>query len=345
MLVLSNHVQLLDNLKLPKRNVRILNLDNFTTTRLKHLTKYPQALKGIQDFIGRHSITRVIAVLPLCHNLVRLHQFLYKTNYKLWCYHKSMQYEATPLNTPLKIISYRFNKWLSKNYDYGHIFISEAVKKNISDHLLIKNGVVIHNAIQKREVNSALAHNYLKKENIEISDFFVVVPGRLHSAKGHHFLINSLAKYIHLHSSKALKLCFVGGGPLKDELLKTIENQNLGNHIFITDYVNNTLMLSFLALANLVVIPSIYEGFGNVAIESLMQGSTILASNTGGLPEIITHRQNGFIFKTKDGSDLKEKFEFLHSSKTMLDKKSLQKDFHQRFTLTSQMKQIIAVIS
>ncbi|MDA9125969.1 polysaccharide biosynthesis tyrosine autokinase [Flavobacteriaceae bacterium] len=171
-----------------------------------------------------------------------------------------MQYEATPINTTVKIISYRFNKWLSKNYDYGHIFISEAVKKNISDHLLIKNGVVIHNAVQKREVSSALAHNYLKKENIEISDFFVVVPGRLHSAKGHHFLIDSLAKYIHLHSSKALKLCFVGGGSLKEELLNIIENQNLGKHIFVTDYVNNTLMLSFLALANLVVIPQIKAG-------------------------------------------------------------------------------------
>lgn len=345
MLILSNQLQLLNSLKLPKNNIGILNIDDFTTVRLQHFTKYPKALKGIHDFIEKHSITRVIAVLPLSHNLVRLHQFLYKSNYKLWCYHKSMQYEATPLNTPLKIISYRFNKWLSKNYDYGHIFISEAVKKNISDHLLIKNGVVIHNAIQKREVSLAFAHNYLKKENIEISDFFVVLPGRLHSAKGHHFLIDSLAKYIHLHSSKALKLCFVGGGPLKDELLKTIENQNLGNHIFITDYVNNTLMLSFLALANLVVIPSIHEGFGNVAIETLMQGSTILASNTGGLPEIITHKQNGFLFNTEDELDLIEKFKFLHSSKTSIDKISLQQDFDQRFTLSSQMKQIVATIS
>lgn len=338
-------MQLFDTLDLPQSNVRVLNLDNFTTLRLKHLLKYPKALKGIHDFIGSNSITRVIAVLPLCHHLVRLHQLLYKSDYKLWCYHKSMQYQATPLNTLFKRIAYRFNKWLSKNYDYGHIFISKAVKKNISEHLAIKNGFVIYNAVQKREVSSDLALNFLKKQNIERSDFFAIVPGRLHSTKGHHFLINSLATYIHLHSSKALKLCFVGGGPLKNELVNTIKNQNLGNHIFITDYVNNSLMLSFLALANLVVIPSIHEGFGNVAIEALMQGSTILASNTGGLPEIIKHRQNGFLFQTEDESDLKEKFKFLHTSKTSLNKKSLQRDFDQRFTLASQMKQIITAIS
>ena len=344
-LVLSDKIELYNKLELPASSIFILNLKGLTTTRLKNLTKFAKALKGIDKIIKTNKIKTVIAVLPLSHILGRLHQCFYKNDYRLWCFHKSMQYQATPLNTFSKRLVHQINKRLSQRYDYGHIFISEAVKQNISKFLTIKNGVVIHNAVHLREVSSQLAHNYLKNEIIELPKYLVVFPGRLHATKGHNFFINSIESYIKKYAATELKILFVGGGPLKKDLTEVIIKTSLQEYITITDFVDNTLMLSFLTLANLVVIPSIHEGFGNVAIEALMQGSTVLASDTGGLPEIISHGYNGFLFKTLNGTDLREKFITLHNEKIELDTKLLRTDFKQRFTIDAQMCKLIKVIS
>jgi glycosyltransferase involved in cell wall biosynthesis len=343
--VLSNQIELYGKLELPKSHVFILNLKDFTTTRFKNLAKFPIALKRINKIVKTNQITTIMGVLPLSHILVRLHQCFYKTDYRLWCFHKSMQYQATPLSTFPKKLVHLINKTLSKQYDYGHIFISEAVKQNISDYLTIKNGVVLHNAVLLREVSSQLAKDYLKLITIELPQYLVVVPGRLHPTKGHAFFVKSMENYIKKYASKDLSILFVGGGPLKNELSEVITKANLQEHIIITDYVDNKLMLSFLALANLVVIPSIHEGFGNVAIETLMQGSTILASDTGGLPEIINHGYNGFLFKTLDATDLKEKFITLHNKTYTTDSNLLKADFEERFTIDAQMLKLINVIS
>jgi len=240
---------------------------------------------------------------------------------------------------------YWFNKRLSQKYDYGHIFISEAVKKNISAFLKIKNGHVIHNAVHFKEETLDIAQKYLKENLIEVSEFLVVVPGRLHNTKGHVFFIDSLNEYIKSLSPKKMKIVFVGGGPLKEEIENKVAEFELKEYIFITDFVDNSLMLSFLNLANLVVIPSIHEGFGNVAIEALMQGSTILASDTGGLPEIITDGKNGYLFKTLNKEELSKKFISLHQKDKKLNPKLLKQTFKDRFTIEAQMDNLIKVIS
>ena len=47
--------------------------------------------------------------------------------------------------------------------------------------------------------------------------------------------------------------------------------------------------------ADLVVMPSLVEAFGMVALESMAVGTPVVASETGGLKELITHRRNGLL--------------------------------------------------
>ena len=343
LIVLSNKLALKQKLKLPEQNIKFLNIKGLTTTRLNNFIKFPKALNKLDKAIKQYEINLVISVLPLSHMLLRLHQKFYKTAYKSWCFHKSMQYEATEINTLPKKIVFKINKSLSNRYDYGHIFISKAVKENISSRL-VKNGHVLHNALPIKSVNSNKALAYLSENKINVPEYLVIVPGRLHSAKGHLFFLETLYKYIITYDSDEFKILFLGGGPLYSEILEYIKNKNLQEYIYVTDYIENELLLSFIALSNLVVIPSIHEGFGNVAIESLMQGSTILASNTGGLSEIIIDRKNGFLFECLNADDLNQKFVALHQNKTTLDSSMLKKDFINRFTLETQMKKLMEII-
>jgi glycogen synthase len=56
--------------------------------------------------------------------------------------------------------------------------------------------------------------------------------------------------------------------------------------------------------ARVVVLPSIYEPFGMTALEALACQRPVVASKTGGLPEIVEHNVNGFLTEPKDELDL-----------------------------------------
>ena len=56
--------------------------------------------------------------------------------------------------------------------------------------------------------------------------------------------------------------------------------------------------------ARVVVLPSIYEAFGMTALEALACQRPVVASRTGGLPEIIEHNVNGLLFEPRDECDL-----------------------------------------
>ena len=71
-----------------------------------------------------------------------------------------------------------------------------------------------------------------------------------------------------------------------------IDSEKLGNHITMTGFVDNpSLILSSL---DLFVASSHNEPFGRVLIESMLQKTLVLASNSGGHIEIVSHGVNGF---------------------------------------------------
>lgn len=58
------------------------------------------------------------------------------------------------------------------------------------------------------------------------------------------------------------------------------------------------------SLADLLLIPSEKESFGLVAIEAMSSGVPVIASNAGGLPEVIDHGKTGFLSPVGDVSDM-----------------------------------------
>lgn len=339
--ILSDKYPLLEKLILPDSQIFKLNIANFTTTKAKNLSKLPRVLHKFNKVLKTVSVTTVVAVLPLSHLVLRTHALLYGNHYKLWCYHKSMQYQATPINSIPKKILHRITKSLSYKYDYGHIFISNAVKNNISKNLPIKNGYVIHNAVPYKVVSPNIAETYMQKNLIQQTNYLVVIPGRLHPTKGHQFFINTLKDYLKGLKPEDITVVIAGGGSLENEINEYIQENDLKSYFFITGFIDNDLMLSFLHKADLVVVPSIHEGFGNVVIETLMQGTTVLASNAGGLSEIIKDAYNGFSFKKLDANALHEKFVKLHSEKIEIDSSILKKDYEARFAIDSQIKKLL----
>jgi glycosyltransferase involved in cell wall biosynthesis len=67
--------------------------------------------------------------------------------------------------------------------------------------------------------------------------------------------------------------------------------------------------------ADILILPSIEEGFGRVLLEAMSMHLPIIASNVGGIPLVIDDRQDGLLFEVGDVGTLKEHVLFLLDNK------------------------------
>lgn len=97
------------------------------------------------------------------------------------------------------------------------------------------------------------------------------------------------------------RLCIVGEGPQRVILEAEIAARGLGERIQLAGRLSDEEMLSLLANAELFLFPSLLEGFGLAVAEALAQGVPALVSDHGGLAEVVTHGQTGFVLPLDQG--------------------------------------------
>jgi glycosyltransferase involved in cell wall biosynthesis len=76
------------------------------------------------------------------------------------------------------------------------------------------------------------------------------------------------------------------------------------NKIINIGPVQNTQIPSLLNRNQILIVPSHYENFGQIIIEAMACGKAIIASRTGGIKDIIIHKENGLFFKPQNFKDL-----------------------------------------
>lgn len=209
-----------------------------------------------------------------------------------------------------KVSLHLHNDWINNNWSGNY---AKRLRKAIND----SNGVItISKFLEKRimtlgKINSKkinLLYNAtdvqlfskvldikekekLKKElGFSGDDIVLIYSGRLCREKGVLELINAFNK----QNSSKLKLLIVGSvsfgkttyDEYTDSLAKIIEKNS--DRIKTTGYVAYEEMYRYYAIADIQVIPSVWEEpFGLVAIEGMCQGLPIICTNSGGLPEVV----------------------------------------------------------
>ncbi|MCL2202196.1 MAG: glycosyltransferase family 4 protein [Oscillospiraceae bacterium] len=121
--------------------------------------------------------------------------------------------------------------------------------------------------------------------DISIPDKLVFFAGKLAHFKGIDVLINAARLYEGEHPGKILTI-IAGDGELSGELKKQAEDLRLKNVIFL-GHLDISQLRALYSTADVSVVPSRREPFGLVAIEALACGSPVIATNQGGLPDII----------------------------------------------------------
>lgn len=122
--------------------------------------------------------------------------------------------------------------------------------------------------------------------------------GRLEKRKGIDFLIKAVAcvRYI----IPDVKVYLVGGGNLDRSTVQYIKRHNLMPHLSFEGTIPDKMVNVWYNRVTAVVIPSVFEGFGLTAIESMASGTPVIATRVDGLKDIVIHGKNGLLAAYND---------------------------------------------
>jgi glycosyltransferase involved in cell wall biosynthesis len=124
--------------------------------------------------------------------------------------------------------------------------------------------------------------------------------GRLIPVKGHLVLLRALAQA--RSRVPGLVLDVAGQGPLEPALKAYAAELGLGEAVRFLGFVSP--IQSAIEAASGVVVPSLGEGFGMVALEAMERARPVVASDVGGLPEIVADGETGFVVPAGDAEAL-----------------------------------------
>lgn len=127
--------------------------------------------------------------------------------------------------------------------------------------------------------------------------------GRLVHEKGVQHLLNALPELRRRHGD--VRLVIAGDGPQRAELEAAAWRMDLGQEVRFTGFVGSDLA-STMAATDAMVVPSLYEPFGMVALESAAAGAPLAVAATGGLAEIVERGVTGLTFPARDDGALAE---------------------------------------
>jgi glycosyltransferase involved in cell wall biosynthesis len=123
---------------------------------------------------------------------------------------------------------------------------------------------------------------------------------RLHSLSGPDILLKAY-HYASTRCKKKLKLRIAGAGPLEVELKKEVTKLGIDDSVECLGWLSSPEdMQKFFRSLDVFIMPSRKESLGISAIEASVTGLPVIASNFGGIPEIVTNNETGRLVNRED---------------------------------------------
>jgi glycogen synthase len=133
----------------------------------------------------------------------------------------------------------------------------------------------------------------------------VVAWGRVQYEKGFQVLVRAIAAL--RHRVPGIRCVIAGRGSYLAELQTQIDVEGVADLVDLAGFVPDDELKDILQRAGCVVIPSLYEPFGIVALEGMAAGAPTIVARTGGLAEIVEGTSAGLLFEPGNASDLAER--------------------------------------
>ncbi len=150
----------------------------------------------------------------------------------------------------------------------------------------------IHNGIED-------PYPLISDSTIEVSELFMSTPfclmlSTLEPQKGHHFLIRVFKNVLENFPEVRLIMCGYGNPQQKQSIMDAINESGLQDSIILLDFVPKPYKLIY--KAKVLLFPSqLFESFGLTIIEAMALKTPIVASDVGGIPEVLLDTDAGYV--------------------------------------------------
>jgi glycosyltransferase involved in cell wall biosynthesis len=158
--------------------------------------------------------------------------------------------------------------------------------------------VFIPNAVDSDKFSPSVERGSVRaRYNISNDRVLILCPRRLVPKNGVEFLIESL---LLLTDRSSCCLLIVGDGPERPSLENRVRESGLSDSVIFAGAKSNSELPEFYADADIVVIPSLKEATSIAGLEAMASARVIVASDVGGLPEIIQDGVSGLLVPPRD---------------------------------------------
>ena len=229
-----------------------------------------------------------------------------------------------------------------------------AIYSTIEKLAAIKTDIIVN--ISKNESEEAISrglpkqkmkliYNSISKEhrNIDVGTPFnsgykkLLFIGRFDKQKGLDFLLNSFD-----FDESDIELVIIGKPVISEDGNKYTDTKN----VKYIGWVDNKNIGSYISHCDALIIPSLWEGFGLVALEAMKEHKMVISSNTGGLNEIITENVNGLKFITGSKESLIQKlnkFENMSNKEIVTMGSKGYEIFNKRYNIDDLYEQLMSL--
>ena len=232
----------------------------------------------------------------------------------------------------------KFRLWITEKFIYNTANILLTNSKQIQQHL--------QNLYPKKTIYSI--PNLLELPSEEwsstqraSSEKRIVCVGRFAPEKGHKYLIEALDR---LDCDGVSWQCvFLGDGELQFELRGLAENLNLSEKITFPGFCDDVYPM--LLQADLFVLPSLHEGSPNALIEAMGLGLPCIATDVGGIKDLIDNEKNGILVPPKNSDALSNALHHLLTNQTIAMDfgKNARRTIQQKFNNAEFIQKLIDI--
>ncbi|WDT94050.1 glycosyltransferase family 4 protein [Thermoleophilum album] len=201
-------------------------------------------------------------------------------------------------------------RWMANRADRV-ITCSSYMREHVADIFGLdeRRVTVIPNGIDPSELVPVADLETLRGQFARPDEKLVLLVGRLVYEKGFQIALEALPRVI--ERVGGVRFVIAGSGTAEDDLRRQARELGLDRHGTFLGWIGDDLLHSLYRIADLCVVPSIYEPFGLVALEAMASGCPCLVADTGGLREVVPSEQVGLRFRSRDPNSLAEMAERL----------------------------------
>jgi glycosyltransferase involved in cell wall biosynthesis len=213
--------------------------------------------------------------------------------------HSVLRYDY---DLPVKSFLARFITQLTNKHTDKFIAISGAIADEIEQMGVPQDKIVtIHNGLDTSKFSTPRAASEVRQElKLDPERRTVTMIARLHPVKGHEYFLRAARQII--DAGYKAQFLIIGEGNTRRRIEQQVRELGLAEVVKMPGYCSS--IEDIYSVSDILCVPSVMEGLGLVVLEAMYFKVPVVASNTGGIPEIVSHGTDGLLVEPRDDKGL-----------------------------------------